>query len=255
MTIPQAREAHDLLKKAGRVLVLTGAGMSAPSGVPTFRGPDGMWHNFRPEELATPEAFARDPRLVWQWYGWRRELIARCHPNAGHLALALWMSRHDGVTLVTQNVDGLHERAAEQAGSDDPIRLHGSIFRVRCTVCHTESGDWEPVDASNEDALPRCHACGGLLRPAVVWFGEQLPVAALSQADQAAREADVCLVIGTSGAVYPAAGLAHEAVSTGARLIVVDPGETAYDGMADVRLVGSADELVPEIVDELATSS
>ncbi len=251
MTIPQAREAHDLLAEAGRVLVLTGAGMSAPSGVPTFRGPDGMWRNFRPEELATPEAFARDPLLVWRWYGWRRELIAQCQPNAGHVALARWMSRHDGVTLVTQNVDGLHERAAKEIGSADPIRLHGSIFRARCTECGTESGHREPVDASNEDTLPRCDACGGLLRPAVVWFGEQLPVNALSQAGAAAREADVCLVIGTSGAVYPAAGLAHEAVSSGAPLIVVDPGETAYDGMADVRLVGSADELVPEIVDEL----
>ncbi len=211
-----------------------------------------MWRNFQPEELATPEAFARDPRLVWQWYGWRRELIARCQPNAGHLALARWMSRQDGVTLVTQNVDGLHERAAEQAGSDEPIRLHGSIFRVRCTVCHTESGHCEPVDAANEDTLPRCEACAGLLRPAVVWFGEQLPVDVLSRASDAARVADLCLVIGTSGAVYPAAGLAHEAVSSGAPLIVVDPGKTAYDGMADVRLVSSADELVPEMLGELA---
>ena len=214
-----------------------------------------MWHNFRPEELATPEAFARDPRLVWQWYGWRRELIGQCRPNAGHVALAQWMRRHQDVTLVTQNVDGLHERAADDVGSPDPIRLHGSVFRVRCTRCHTESTHREPVDATSEDTLPRCDACTGLLRPAVVWFGEQLPVEALNQASEAARGSQVCLVIGTSGAVYPAAGLAHEAVSSGARLIVVDPGETAYDGLADVRLAGSADEVVPEILDELAAGS
>lgn len=255
LTSPQQREARDLLAEAGRVLVLTGAGMSAPSGVPTFRGPDGMWNNFRPEELATPEAFARDARLVWEWYGWRRELISQCRPNGGHAALARWMTRHDGVTLATQNVDGLHERAAEAAGSSDPIRLHGSIFRVRCSECHGESEHREQVNASNESTLPRCSACGGLLRPAVVWFGEQLPVEALNQASSAARESVVCLVIGTSGAVYPAAGLAHEAVSSGASLIVVDPGETAYDRMADVRIVGSADGVVPEILDGLGARS
>ena len=247
--MPQS-PAHELLTASTHVLVLTGAGMSAPSGVPTFRGPDGMWHNFRPEELATPEAFARDPRLVWQWYGWRRELIAQCQPNAGHVALAQWMRQHEDVKLVTQNVDGLHERAAEEAGSPDPIRLHGSIFRVRCTSCDAESGHRAPVDASNERTLPRCDVCDGMLRPAVVWFGEQLPADALSRASEAAREADVCLVIGTSGAVYPAAGLAYEAADTGARLIVIDPGDTAYDAISDVRLMGSADTVVPEILDE-----
>jgi NAD-dependent deacetylase len=214
-----------------------------------------MWNNFRPEELATPEAFARDPRLVWQWYGWRRELIARCRPNAGHMALARWMPRHDGVTLVTQNVDGLHERAAEDAASDDPIRLHGSIFRTRCTVCQVESGHWQPVDASNEDTLPKCGACGGLLRPAVVWFGEQLPTDALSQAGNAARQAEVCLVIGTSGTVYPAAGLAFEAVDTGARLIVVDPGDTAFDAAASIRLKGSAADVLPTVLGGLGAGS
>ncbi len=240
--------AHELLAASTRVLVLTGAGMSAPSGVPTFRGPDGMWRNFRPEELATPEAFARDPLLVWQWYGWRRELIAQCQPNAGHVALAQWMRRHGNVKLVTQNVDGLHERAAEEAGSADPIRLHGSIFRVRCTACDAESGHRAPVDASNEHTLPRCDVCDGMLRPAVVWFGEQLPADALSQASDAAEEANVCLVIGTSGTVYPAAGLAHEAADTGARLIVIDPGDTAFDAAADIRIKGSAAEVLPVIL-------
>ena len=214
-----------------------------------------MWHNFRPEELATPEAFARDPRLVWQWYGWRRELIAQCQPNAGHVALARWMRQHEDVKLVTQNVDGLHERAADEAGSTDPIRLHGSIFRVRCTACHAESGHREPVDASHEDTLPRCDECGGLLRPAVVWFGEQLPTDALSRASEAARESDACLVIGTSGAVYPAAGLAYQAADTGARLIVIDPGDTAFDSAAHIRLKGSAAEVLPTVLAGLGAGS
>ncbi len=252
MSQPPTHAAHELLAASTRVLVLTGAGMSAPSGVPTFRGPDGIWRNFRPEELATPEAFARDPLLVWQWYGWRRELIAQCQPNAGHVALAQWMRRRENVKLVTQNVDGLHERAAEEAGSTEPIRLHGSIFRVRCTACDVELEHREPVDASNEDTMPRCVECGGLVRPAVVWFGEQLPTDALSQASEAAREADVCLVVGTSGAVYPAAGLAFEANDTGARLIVVDPGDTAFDAAADVGIKGSAADVLPAILTGLS---
>lgn len=247
----QLTQAHALLAEAQHVLVLTGAGMSAPSGVPTFRGEAGLWNDFRPEELATPDAFNRDPRLVWEWYGWRRELIAACAPNAGHRALAAWMAGDGLVTLVTQNVDGLHEQAAELAASPDPIRLHGSIFRVACTSCAHERVHRDQIDASSHATLPRCDKCGELFRPAVVWFGEALPYEALNTAGSAARDADVCLVIGTSGAVYPAAGLAHEAVSSGAPLIVLDPGETAYDSIADVRLVGSADEVVPDMLEGL----
>ena len=251
MTTHDIDRARVLLANADRVLVLTGAGMSAPSGVPTFRGADGLWRKFRPEELATPQAFARDARLVWEWYGWRRELLAACQPNAGHLALARWMDDNDRRTLVTQNVDGLHEAAALTFGTDPDhggrtVRLHGSIFRVRCTACLTEVEDRGPIDASSEDTLPRCRSCDGLLRPAVVWFGEALPAEALRRASAAAQTATVCLVIGTSGTVYPAAALAHEAAQSGADLIVVDPGETAYDAVADIRIPGSAADVLPE---------
>jgi NAD-dependent deacetylase len=263
------------------VVVFTGAGVSAESGVPTFRGPGGLWKTFRPEQLATPEAFARDPRLVWEWYGWRRALVAACRPNLAHVALAGWTLLRTGVTVVTQNVDDLHERGAEEAAlgllregalpvarvsaatdaGDDllsaarsaaaraaPIRLHGSLFHVRCTRCGERREHRGAVDASDDASLPRCAACGGLLRPDIVWFGEPLPEGALEAAFAAAADSDVCLVVGTAGAVQPAAALVDEAAGAGARVIVVDPGATAYDGMADVRLWGAAGEVVPELL-------
>jgi len=293
----ESAAARELLAGAVRVVVFTGAGVSAESGVPTFRGPGGLWKTFRPEQLATPEAFARDPRLVWEWYGWRRGLLAACRPNLAHVAIARWMLRRGGVALVTQNVDDLHERGALEAATglaregrlrvaagpagapaseearaaapdasplhDDelpvekiaaaaarvaPIRLHGSIFHVRCTNCRARSEHRAPLDASSEATLPRCGACGGLLRPDVVWFGEALPEGALEAAFGAAARADVCLVVGTAGAVQPAAALVHETAGGGGRVIVVDPGETAYDAMADVRLWGAAGEVVPGLL-------
>jgi NAD-dependent deacetylase len=243
--------ARALLFRGARVVVLTGAGISAESGVPTFRGPGGLWKQFRPEDLATPEAFARDPRLVWEWYAWRRGLIAACAPNAAHRALAAWMARSDAAVLVTQNVDDLHERAAREAGAPDGpprvLKVHGSIFRVRCLDCGAENAHDGPVDATSEATLPHC-GCGGLLRPAVVWFGEMLPPDVIQAAFQAARNAEVCLVVGTAGAVYPAAGVVHEARRAGAPVIVVDPGATEYDDLADVRLVAAAGEVVPEVL-------
>jgi NAD-dependent deacetylase len=244
-----------LLADADTVLVLTGAGISAESGVPTFRGPDGLWQSFRPEQLATPEAFARDPLLVWEWYGWRRERLAACRPNSGHLALAHWMLGRSGVTLVTQNVDGLHEAAAREAagplgnpGPALPLRLHGSLFRVRCTAC-PHRAEWRgPIDTLGREALPRCPDCHALLRPDVVWFGEALPEAELAQAYAAAASAEACLVVGTQGAVYPAAGLAFAAQRAGAHLIVVDPDPTAFDSLADVRIVARAGEVLPEML-------
>jgi len=245
--------ARALLERAARVVVLTGAGVSAESGVPTFRGADGLWNRFRPEDLATPEAFARDPRLVWEWYGWRREAMARCEPNPAHRALAAWMARTPGTVLVTQNVDDLHERAARAAGAPEGpprlLKVHGAIFRVRCTRCGVETAHDGPVDAASEATLPRC-ACGGLLRPAVVWFGEILPPAIIQAAFQAARDAEACLVVGTAGAVYPAAGIVHEAQHHDAPVIVVDPGETEYDAIADVRLVAPAGTVLPLLLGE-----
>jgi NAD-dependent deacetylase len=245
--------ARQLLREATRVLVLTGAGISAESGVPTFRGPGGLWKDFRPEDLATPEAFARDPRLVWEWYGWRRAMVATCRPNAGHLALARWLLERDGITLVTQNVDALHEAAARVVGGDQasramPVRLHGSIARVRCTRCDHTAEDSSPVDATSLAALPRCPGCQAMLRPDVVWFGEPLPPAAMAQATGAAQSADACLVVGTAGAVYPAAGFAVTVVGRGGTLVVVDPGATEFDRMAAVKLVGGAGEVLPELL-------
>jgi NAD-dependent deacetylase len=264
--------ARSLLADAARVVVFTGAGVSAESGIPTFRGAGGLWKTFRPEQLATPEAFARDPRLVWEWYGWRRGIVASCRPNAAHVALGHWMLLRDGVTLVSQNVDDLHERGAEAAalallragglrGSADPaeamaaaaaraapIRLHGSICHTRCTRCSARTEFPGPVDATSEATLPRCAGCGGLLRPDVVWFGEALPEDALRNAFAAAAAAAACLVVGTSGAVYPAAAVVHETRGAGGAVVVVDPGETAYDDVADVRLRGAAGEIVPELV-------
>jgi NAD-dependent deacetylase len=249
----EERKAGTILRTATKVLVLTGAGISAESGVPTFRGPGGLWNNFRPEDLATPEAFARDPRLVWEWYGWRRAKVGACAPNAGHLALARWMLARSGVTLVTQNVDGLHEAAARQVNPANPsaampIRLHGSIARVRCTRCSLSSDDPQPVDATSIDTLPRCSSCGSLLRPDVVWFGESLPVDPLLLAEQAAESADACLVVGTAGAVYPAAGFVFGVERRGKPVIVVDPGPTAFDEVADCKVTGPAGSVLPALL-------
>ena len=246
--------ARELLARALRVVVFTGAGVSAESGVPTFRGAGGLWKSFKPEDLATPEAFGRDPRLVWEWYAWRRDLVARCRPNAAHLALARWALSRPGVTLVSQNVDDLHERAAREVAGDaeaarraGPVRLHGSLFHDQCTRCAWR-GPARAVDASTVAALPHCPECGGLARPDVVWFGEMLPVRAVEAAFAAAAEADACLVVGTTGAVYPAAALVHTARAAGARVVVVDPGPTEYDEVADVRIYGPAGDAVPAIL-------
>lgn len=251
---PLLDHARQSLSASPSVLVLTGAGISAESGVPTFRGAGGLWREFRPEDLATPEAFARDPRLVWEWYGWRREKVAACRPNAGHRALAHWLLSRRGCTLVTQNVDGLHEAAARETGAADPtpampVLLHGSIARTRCTRCaHSADGN-ERVDAASVATLPRCPDCGALLRPDVVWFGEALPAEALARAEHAARAAEACLVVGTAGAVYPAAGLVLTVHRGGWPVIVVDPGETGFDSIAAVKLVARAGEVLPAVLE------
>jgi NAD-dependent deacetylase len=239
---PLIEEAAAALKKAQHVCVLTGAGISAESGIPTFRDAlTGLWASFRPEDLATPEAFERDPKFVWDWYEFRRELIRKAEPNPGHFALAQLAGRVPRFTLVTQNVDGLHQRA----GSTGVLEYHGNILRDRCCV--------EQVIADrSEDSrhgLPRCAACGGLLRPDVVWFGEAIPRGPMLAAADAAEGCDVFLSIGTSSLVYPAAGLAESALRAGATVIEVNTDRTDLTPAADVVLAGPSGELLPRLLD------
>lgn len=234
----------DWMRAATRVVVLTGAGVSAESGVPVFRGAGGLWRQFRPEQLATPEAFARQPALVWEWYAWRRERVAEAKPNAGHVTIARWQHERSGVSLLTQNVDGLHERA----GSIEPVELHGNLWRVRCASdCGHSARDEH--DAPPRD-LFRCR-CGGWLRPDVVWFGEALHPPTLDAAIAAAEEADLLLVVGTSAVVYPVAALPQIAKRRRARIVEVNVEETPLTHEVDAVLRGPAGEVLPAIQEAL----
>ena len=232
-------KVRTLLKAAQSVAVLTGAGVSAESGVPTFRGANGLWKQHRAEDLATPEAFARDSKLLWEWYDWRRGVIAAARPNAGHYALAEMERRVPNFTLITQNVDDLHD----DAGSSNVLKLHGSIWVVRCTGCGEERVD---RTVPLPEIPPRC-ACGALLRPGVVWFGEALPTAVWKTAESASATADVFLVIGTSAVVYPAANLAAIAQRAGAKVIEINISETSLSHRMDAFLQGSSAELLPQL--------
>ncbi len=233
----QVQEARSRIASARAVTVLTGAGISADSGVPTFRGADGFWRNFRAEELATPEAFERNPRLVWEWYNWRRETLATKKPNDAHYALARLEGRAQDFHLITQNVDGLHRLAGSRRMSE----LHGDIWKVRCTNCHHI--------ADNRDVplalLPHCHTCGGLLRPHIVWFGESLDEQVLANSFQAVESCDVMVIVGTSGLVYPAAMLMPSAKDHGAFVIEVNLDSTAYSPDVALSLHGRAKDIVP----------
>lgn len=231
--------ARRLLEQPSNVTVLTGAGISAESGVPTFRGPGGLWKKFRPEDLATPDAFARDPDLVWEWYDWRRGLVAQVQPNAGHRALAELEPLTPEFTLVTQNVDGLHQ----QAGSKLVLEIHGSIWKLRCTACHRE---W--LDRSVPLQLPPHCECGSLARPGVVWFGENLPISTWVAAERAAAACDVLLVAGTSALVYPAASLVGLAKSAGAKVIEVNLEPTPMSVLVDCTLFGRAGDILPQLL-------
>ena len=243
-TTEPVNRARAALGKATRIVALTGAGVSAASGVPTFRGGGGLWKNFRAEDLATPHAFARDPRLVWEWYDWRRQKIAAALPNAAHDVLAEWTQRRPGFTLITQNVDGLHERA----GAERLIRLHGSIWHLRCwSECPRGQTDWFD-DTVPLGAIPaRCPHCSALARPGVVWFGEALDPAVLEAATSAAATCDVFLSVGTSSVVYPAAGLVHHAKRNGAITIEINPDVTEATGSVDIAIRGPAAEMLPRL--------
>jgi NAD-dependent deacetylase len=243
----ELERARAIISRAKRIVFLTGAGVSAESGVPTFRGPEGLWKQFRPEELATPDAFSRDPRLVWEWYAWRRERVAACEPNAAHRSLAEFAGTRTGARIVTQNVDGLHERAAHEA-SARPLALHGSLFRDRCSRCDYSELARESVDASSLATLPRCPDCGSLLRPAVVWFGESLEPATVTEAFRLAEQADVLVAIGTSSVVHPAASLPYATRAAGGALIEVNPEPTPISSQCEVAVRGAAALLVPALL-------
>jgi NAD-dependent deacetylase len=237
------------LRAATRVAVLTGAGVSAESGIPTFRDKQtGLWERFEAAELATPQAFERDPALVWGWYEWRRAAVLRAHPNAGHRAIAAMAGRVPEFRLVTQNVDDLHERG----GSRDVLHLHGEIARPRCEVCGishvlpSERPAVSPAGARLEP--PRCESCGGRIRPGVVWFGEPLPSAPWARAREAARRCEVFLVCGTSSLVQPAASLTGMAIAAGAATIQVNPHRTEVDDSVRFILRGTAATVLPQLV-------
>jgi NAD-dependent deacetylase len=236
-------EARGLIADARRIMVLSGAGMSAESGVPTFRdAQSGLWARFDPMQLASEQGFRADPPLVWRWYASRRDAVALAEPNAGHAALAAAAGRFDRLCIVTQNVDGLHRRA----GSRDVIEIHGSIAQ---TICLARCGyvEDEPSRVPSGDP-PRCPNCGDWLRPGVVWFGEMLDPDRLAAAEAAARDCDVMLVVGTSGLVYPAAGLPLAARRSGAAVIIVNPAESELDGLAQVVVRSTAAMALPRLL-------
>jgi NAD-dependent deacetylase len=243
MTVSTLAAARAVLDGARRLAVLTGAGISADSGVPTFRDAQtGLWSRYDPMRLASPEGFAADPPLVWRWYAWRRGLVARAEPNAGHLALAQAEGRFERLRIVTQNVDGLHQRA----GSRDVIELHGSIVRTRCFArCGVAFRAGEKLPAGEP---PPCPGCGNWLRPDVVWFGEMLDPALLQAAQTACTECDVLLVVGTSGLVHPAAGLPLLARRAGVPVIVVNPQPTELDPLAKLVVRGAAAAVLPPLL-------
>jgi NAD-dependent deacetylase len=231
----------EALRESRHICILTGAGVSAESGVPTFRdAQDGLWAKYDPQDLATPEAFLADPALIWRWYRWRRELVAAAEPNPGHFSIARLSDHVPRVTLVTQNVDNLHQRA----GSDTVLEFHGNLFDERCFSCG------KTAVADNAVAVPTCPDCGGNLRPGVVWFGESIPEAALNASCGAATDCDVFLSVGTSSTVYPAAGLADLAARNEAKVAEINPSPTANNFHFTIE--GKSGEVFPKLLESLA---
>ncbi|PIW15915.1 MAG: NAD-dependent protein deacylase [Armatimonadetes bacterium CG17_big_fil_post_rev_8_21_14_2_50_66_6] len=234
------QEAISKLRAASRVAVLTGAGISAESGIPTFRGEGGLWRNYRAEDLATPEAFARDPALVWEWYDWRRGLCAQAEPNDGHRVIAEMERHYDDFLLITQNVDDLHPRA----GSTKLVEIHGNIFRARCTVCLEHFG---LSDGPLREVPVLCPACGKLARPHIVWFGETYESGVLNRATTFLARTDVVLVVGTSGAVTTPVSLALQAIGRGAYAIEINPNESQVTRFAHTFLQQNAGVALPAL--------
>jgi len=240
MNSEDIKRAAEIFRNAKRIAVLTGAGISAESGVPTFRGKDGLWRQFRAEDLATPEAFSRDPKLVWEWYDWRRGLIGKVEPNPAHRTLAKWETIFPEFALITQNVDGLHVKA----GSKNILELHGNIWKLRCTKEETVT---ENHASPLGDLPPICPSCGEMLRPHVVWFGEALDPNILHRAFSLCSLCEVMLVIGTSAFVQPAASLPLYASDAGAKIIEINPDPTPLTSYANLSLQGKAGEILPLI--------
>ena len=235
------QEVAQLIKKSKRGVVLTGAGISAESGVPTFRGQDGLWKQYRPEELATLNAFLADPGLVWEWYNWRRELINKVKPNPGHYALCEFQNWFEDFTLITQNVDGLHR----QAGLEDILELHGNIHRNICVGCHRPDDEVTEIDPAN---IAVCKHCGEKLRPGVVWFGEMLPQGVIQESFKKSETADIFFSVGTSAIVHPAASLPVAAKQNGATLVEINPDRTPLTDLADYYFAAKSGELLPQLV-------
>ncbi len=242
LDLPTEGRLAERARAARRAVVFSGAGLSKESGLDTFRGPGGLWERMRPEELATPQAFARDPETVWRWYAWRWQQVAAAAPNPAHREIGRWESRFTSLHVVTQNVDGLHLAA----GSSNVSELHGSLAFARCSVCSRREPMADAV-ARSAERPPGCPSCGGRMRPGVVWFGEQLPVGVFEAAADAARSADLFVAIGTSATVYPAAGLIEIAARAGALVVEVNVEETPLSDLADLRLIGPAAEQVPAL--------
>jgi NAD-dependent deacetylase len=230
--------ASERIREAGSLVVLTGAGISAESGVPTFRGNHGLWKERRSVELATPQAFERDPDLVWEWYHWRRKVVQGAFPNPAHNALVELENRIRDFTLITQNVDGMHHRA----GSRNVLEIHGNIHRARCTAC-----PWVKT-LGDENGIIRCRNCGERMRPDVVWFGENLDPLLLEKAFSASGRSDFTLVAGTSGVVQPAASLAYRALSGGSYVLEVNLEATPLTGTATATVLGKAGDILPELI-------
>ncbi|MEM7009450.1 MAG: NAD-dependent deacylase [Thermodesulfobacteriota bacterium] len=233
--IAQAREE---IEKATQIVVLTGAGISAESGVPIFRGEEGLWQNYRPEELATPDAFWKDPKLVWEWYDWRRNAVKDAKPNPGHYALVELAQNVQKMTLITQNIDGLHQ----MAGSQDVIEMHGNIWQIRCTKCGEIEQSFE-VPLS--ELPPKCKSCGELGRPNVVWFGEMIDMSVIDAALSAIEQSQVMLIIGTSGVVEPAASMGLVAKQTNKTVIEINLDETPSAGLYDIVIREKSGEVLP----------
>lgn len=242
--IPEISQLVDILCQTKQIVVLTGAGISAESGIPTFRGEEGLWKQYRAEDLATPIAFIKDPKLVWEWYDWRRGIIASKKPNAGHKILGRWEKIFPNFILITQNIDGLHQKA----GSKNILELHGNIWKVRCTEERTIT---ENHDIPLEEIPPHCPDCGALLRPHVVWFGESLSSSVLYKAFQVSSSCEIIFSIGTSAVVQPAASLPLAAAEANAKIVEINPDPTPLTSYADFSFRGKAGEILPLINKEL----